>query len=87
MTENGDPRENSIAERVNGILKDEWLNDLALQDLKDAREQIKETINIYNTERLHLSLDYLTPEQAHKMQGEIKRSWKSYYKKQEESSQ
>lgn len=81
MTENGDPRENAIAERVNGILKDEWLNDLVLIDLEEARAKIEEIINIYNTERLHLSLDYLTPEQAHQMQGEIKRTWKSYYKK------
>ena len=83
MTQNGDPRENAIAERVNGILKDEWLNDLVLADLDEAREKIKEIINIYNTERLHMSLDYSTPEQAHQKQGEIKRCWKIYYKKQE----
>ena len=86
MTENGDPRENAIAERVNGILKDEWLNDLVLANLTKARAKIEEIINIYNTERLHLSLDYLTPEQAHQMQGEIKRSWKTYYKEQKSCS-
>ena len=86
MTENGDPRENAIAERVNGILKDEWLIDLVLSDLKEARKVIAETIDIYNTERLHMSIDYLTPEQAHQMQGDIKKWWKSYHKKQESSS-
>ena len=86
MTENGDPRENAIAERVNGILKDEWLNDLVLSNIEVAREEIKEIIYIYNTERLHMSLDYSTPEQAHQKQGEIKRRWKTYYKEQENSS-
>lgn len=80
MTENSDPRENAIAERINGILKDEWLKDLVLEDLEDAREKIEAIINIYNTNRLHMSIDYLTPEQAHQMSGEIKKCWKSYYK-------
>jgi len=81
MTQSGNPKENAIAERVNGILKEEWLNDLVLDDLHDARKKIKNIIKIYNTERLHTSIDYLTPEQAHKKNGKIKRQWKTYYKK------
>lgn len=49
MTENGDPYENAIAERVNGILKTEWLYEMDLKDLLDAKESIKEIIEIYNS--------------------------------------
>jgi len=80
MTENSAPRENAVAERVNGILKDEWFYDFVLNDLKEARIKLEEVVAIYNAERPHMSIDYLTPEQAHNMQGEIKRAWKSYYK-------
>jgi len=52
-----------------------------LDDLHDAKKKKKNKIKIYNTERLHTSIDYLTPEQAHKKNGKIKRQWKTYYKK------
>jgi transposase InsO family protein len=81
MTENGDPRENAIAERVNGILKDEWLNQMKLASLDDAIEQLKRIIKIYNCCRPHLSLDMNTPEYAHGQSGEFKKHWKTYYKK------
>jgi len=81
MTEHSDPRENAIAERVNGILKDEWLNDLELKNIRQTRMILSEIIQIYNTERLHCSLDYKTPEQVHEQyEGKIKKRWKSYYK-------
>lgn len=77
MTENGDPLENPIAERVNGVLKDEYLHQY--QYLTTA--QLQKSINIYNKKRPHLSCDMLTPEQAHFSSGELKRRWKNYYKK------
>lgn len=80
MTVNGDPYENAIAERVNGILKTEWLYDMNLQGLKDARNAVEEIIRIYNTERLHTSIEMMTPEQAHCKTGTLKRLWKSYRK-------
>lgn len=80
MTENGDPYENAIAERVNGILKTEWLYDLVLNDLEDARDAVEKIIRIYNTERLHTSIEMMTPEQAHNQIGRLKRLWKSYRK-------
>jgi putative transposase len=79
MTENGDPRENAIAERVNGILKDEWLNQIKLKSLADAIRQLDEIIRIYNQERPHGSLDMKTPEYAHNQSSELKRHWKNYY--------
>lgn len=81
MTENGDPLENAIAERVNGILKDEWLYEIDAIDMQTAKSYVPKIINIYNTKRPHLSIDMLTPAQAHQKQGKLERKWKNYYKK------
>jgi putative transposase len=80
MTENGDPRENAIAERVNGILKDEWLNQMKLETREEAIRQLEPIIRVYNQERLHSSLDMRTPEYAHNQTGKFKKHWKNYYK-------
>ena len=79
MTESGDPRENSIAERVNGILKQEFIERLDDMTIDNAEEKIGKIIAIYNNQRPHLSLGMLTPSQAHKMTGEQNRLWKAYY--------
>jgi putative transposase len=79
MTQNSDPRENAIAERVNGILKQELL-EVNYSSFEQAREGIKNAINIYNHERPHSSIDMLTPFQAHSLNGELKRHWKNYYR-------
>ena len=76
MTENGDPYENALAERVNGILKSEWLDHEQYDNFKQASMQICEIVNIYNTLRPHLSCDMLTPEQAHLNVGKLKKRWK-----------
>ncbi len=83
MTENGDPRENAIAERVNGILKDEWLNQMKLTSDREATRQLEQIIRIYNQIRPHSSLDMKTPEYAHHINGDFKKHWKNYYKIQE----
>lgn len=80
MTNNGDPLENAIAERVNGILKTEWLYDMKLQSKQKTVATIIQIITIYNTHRPHLSLDMMTPNQAHLQQGELKKHWKNYWK-------
>ena len=80
MTENGDPRENAIAERVNGILKDEWLNQMKLASLEQAANELKQIIKTYNQQRPHGSLDMRTPEYAHNQSGDFKKHWKNYYK-------
>ena len=81
MTENGDPLENAIAERINGILKTEWLNEMKLKSIKDVKIHVKKIISIYNNERPHASIELLTPNAAHLMTGELNRLWKNYYKK------
>lgn len=65
MTENGDPYENALAERVNGILKDEWLNEEIFYNFEQAKVRIDEVISIYNTQRPHLSCSMKTPHQVH----------------------
>jgi putative transposase len=82
MTENSDPLENAIAERVNGILKDELLKEKYV-DFKEAKSSVAAAILIYNSLRLHSSCDMLTPDIAHQRKGPLKRHWKSYYKKKE----
>ncbi len=81
MTENSDPLENAIAERVNGILKDEWIHDIKISGVEDGNQKIAQIIQIYNTDRLHSSIDMLTPIQAHSLMVDLKRHWKNYYSK------
>jgi len=76
MTENGDPYENAIAERVNGILKAEFDLYGAQAGLRETTTKIRGNIQIYNQMRPHASCDYLTPEEAHLKQGELKKRWK-----------
>jgi len=84
MTENGDPLENAVAERVNGILKTEWINEIKLKSLRSAMFQVNRVIEIYNKMRPHSSIEMLTPEQAHMGEGPLKRLWKNYYKEKKE---
>ncbi len=62
MGEVGNPYDNAVAERVNGILKVEFMLDSTFETVERARQAVKEAINTYNTLRPHLSLGYLTPE-------------------------
>jgi putative transposase len=80
MTQNSDPRDNAIAERVNGILKDELLIK-NYPSLHQAQEHLSRVIQIYNEERPHSSINFLTPQQAHLHEGYIKRRWKTYMRK------
>lgn len=65
MTEENHCYENAIAERVNGILKQEFSLGDTLPSLKVARELVRESIEIYNFDRLHTNLDYQTPGSVH----------------------
>lgn len=64
MTEENHVYENALAERINGILKNEFLLGECLPSFSMACKMVKEGIHIYNNERLHMSIDYMTP--AHK---------------------
>lgn len=83
MTENGDPLENAIAERVNGIIKDEYLETYEIENIKEAKELLKAVVDLYNNERPHMSIGNFTPNQIHQSTTKIKteKLWKNYYKK------
>jgi transposase InsO family protein len=65
MTEDNHCYENALAERVNGILKDEYLLDRTFIDFSHAMRACREAIDLYNTRRPHWSLKFKTPEQVH----------------------
>ena len=71
MTESYDPYANAVAERVNGILKQEFMLEDYQVKLPLMKELVKNSIKIYNTKRPHLSCQMLTPEQMHK-QNQVK---------------
>ena len=76
MTENGDPYENAIAERVNGILKADFKLDRVFRSHAEALIATNAAIRAYNTLRPHMSCDYLTPSAAHQLDGPMRRHWK-----------
>ena len=78
MTESGDPKDNAIAERVNGIIKQEFLEHQELKTIEDVRNVLKKAIPFYNEKRPHRSLAMMTPAQAAQNPQKIKKLWKSY---------
>jgi putative transposase len=81
MCDRGQPLQNAIAERINGILKEEYLFQYENENKEFIRQKLPETINIYNTLRPHMSCAMLTPEQAYLHGESLKRCWKNYYRK------
>ena len=75
MTEQYDPYENAIAERVNGILKDEFGLDAVFKDNKELAKQLNQAVDLYNNIRPHLSINMLTPKQAHRQSKVILKKW------------
>lgn len=87
MTQNGDPYENAMAERVNGILKTELISE-SYPDLKAAMQHIARCITVYNYKRVHSSINWQIPNTVHAQTGPQIKKWKNYYrtKKQKEVS-
>ena len=65
MTDGYDCYQNALAERVNGILKNELLT-AKPQDLEQAATMIDQAVSIYNQQRPHLALKYRTPDEVHR---------------------
>ena len=66
VTQNGSPYDNPVAERVNGILKDEFNLGRTLKNIHQAKEILEKAMHIYNEKRPHWSNHLLTPNQMHK---------------------
>jgi len=81
MTEKGDPYENAIAERVNGILKEEFGLDGEFKNFEQAKAAVDHAVHTYNNLRPHASCNYLTPQAAHQLTGAIPRRWKPKIRK------
>lgn len=81
VTQDGNPGGNPIAERINGILKDEFGFDGIFKNLKDAKEQITVAVKDYNGFRPHMSWHYLTPNKMPRQRNLIVVIWKKNYKK------
>lgn len=77
MTEKGDPYENALAERVNGILKNEFDLHKTFGSFTEARQGVEQAISKYNHVRPHSSCDYLTPVLAHEQNGFLRKRWKT----------
>lgn len=68
MTQDGSPYDNAVAERINGILKDEFALSDKMKDLVELKEKIAHAVEIYNNQRPHMSCHLLTPNQMHQQQ-------------------
>ena len=78
MTQNGDPYENAIAERIYGIIKTEFNLNLTQLGFQTTYQKVKNAIDNYNSIRPHLSCNYLTPNQAHLETKPMIKRWKNY---------
>ena len=83
MTESGDPLENAVAERINGIMKEEYLNTQQIKTVKNGINYLHKAIKLYNSERPHMSISNFTPDSVHHAIDPVpvKRTWKNYYPK------
>lgn len=85
MTENGDPWDNALAERLNGIVKNDLLPE-KICTKSEAVELVRHYIHVYNSVRLHSSVENLTPDQAHERTGPLRRFWQKKNSEKSESS-
>lgn len=65
MTESGDPRDNAIAERINGILKNEYLSAYQVSSVREASALLHDVVELYNNDRPHMSISNLSPDFVH----------------------
>ena len=76
MSAKASPYQNPVAERINGILKNEMGLDREFENFEQASREVRTTIEMYNNERSHRSINMLTPAFAHTMTGAIPKRWK-----------
>ena len=78
MTENGNPKDNAQAERINNTMKNELLKGKVFYDIKEVTKAVEKAVLFYNTARPHMSINMMTPQEAATHTGEIKKGWTSY---------
>jgi putative transposase len=77
MSAKGKAYENPVAERMIGILKNEFGLDQKFKNFSHVQKAVGQAIKIYNMKRPHLSCGYLTPEEAHEKGERLKNIWKT----------
>jgi putative transposase len=75
MTQTGSPYDNAIAERINGILKQEFGMDDQFNTMQRAQKQLDQAVMLYNNLRPHLSNSFLTPERMHNQKVLKPKTW------------
>ena len=81
MTQHGEAYENPIAERINGILKTEFLLNRIFKSRSEALLAVRMAIEAYNNVRPHMSCGYLAPTTAHQSTEPLVKHWKNRRKK------
>jgi len=76
MTESSEPTDNAIAERINGILKQEYLEHYDVKNIAEAKELLCWVVKLYNEERPHLSIGMQTPNIVHELKIKTENLWK-----------
>lgn len=76
MTQHGDPYENAVAERVNGILKTDFQLNRVFSTFDEAARAVEQSVHNYNHLRPHMSCGYLTPAAAHASTEPLQKHWK-----------
>ena len=77
MTEDGNPKENPQAERINNTMKNELLKGMRFTSMTEVIEAVVPAVTFYNEERPHMSIDMMTPKEASNCTGELKKHWTS----------
>ena len=75
MTEKGNSYGNTVAERVTGILKSEWIDEECFESFQAAKERIDAIVILYNSLIPHAGCDWLTPLEAELRTGKLKHHW------------
>jgi transposase InsO family protein len=78
MTEDGNPKDNPQAERINNTIKNELLKDMKFCNISQVMTAITKAVDFYNNQRPHMSIDYMTLAQAASCTGEINKRWHSW---------
>ncbi|WP_236943164.1 integrase core domain-containing protein [Hymenobacter sp. PAMC 26628] len=76
MTQHGDPYENAVAERINGILKTDFRLNRVFTTFDEAARAVEQSVRNYNHLRPHMSCSYLTPAAAHASTKPLQKHWK-----------
>ena len=82
MTQDGNPYDNALAERINNTIKNEYLINYKVKSVEEARTKLDEAVWLYNNERPHLTLGYHKPEEVYSAKvTSFSKKWKTYNKK------